>query len=112
MAFPKGQTRPEAKAAKRQIEENIRRAVKREVFQREQGKCRCCGGPAQELHELRFRSLGGKRSLKNSIAVCNYRGKNCHRLLQVHVIKVELLNHILGANAPLLFRRDGKEWTR
>lgn len=84
----KGVPRVREKAAQRQAIEAHRKRIKALVFARDKGRCRVCGGPAQEMHELRFRSLGGPVSTTNSIAVCNYRGKNCHRLLQVHALLV------------------------
>lgn len=93
---------------KRKATEKHRREIKSAVFARDKGKCRCCKGVAHEMHELRFRSLGGKRSLENSIAVCNYRGRNCHRMLQTHVITAEPI--VRNANGPIAFERDGKVW--
>lgn len=100
LQFPKPTPRVLVKAAKAKATEQQRRSVKRQVFDRDGGKCRVCGGPATEMHELQFRSLLGKRSLENSIAVCIHNGRNCHRLLQTHAIDVEGTN----ANARLVFR--------
>lgn len=53
------------------------------VFDREQGICRCCRiRRAESMHELRFRSLGGKVSKRNSVAVCGNGVEGCHGLLQ------------------------------
>ena len=103
MAFypqPKPVPRVVEQHAKRKDAEQHRRAVKKLVFARDGGKCRVCGASATEMHELRFRSLGGKRSLENSIAVCTINARNCHRLLQTLAIEVE------GDNAErrLIFR--------
>ena len=62
----------EKKLQRAQVEKH-RQLIKAEVFERDHGRCRCCGGYAFELHELRFRSLGGERSRHNSIAVCNFK---------------------------------------
>jgi 5-methylcytosine-specific restriction endonuclease McrA len=81
-------------------EEKHRKEVKAAVWKRDGGKCRVCGDAAQEMHELEFRSLGGKRSLENSIAVCAFGSRhNCHRLLQKHEIEVQGEN----ANKRLVF---------
>ena len=72
---------------KRAIEQH-RKRIRALVFARDKGKCRVCGGLAHEMHELRYRSLMGSVSLENSIAVCNYQGNSCHRLLQTHAIDV------------------------
>ena len=81
--FPKGRTRKSLKAAaKRQHAAEVRR-IRALVFEREDGLCRCCKkARATEMHEIVFRSLGGKVSLENSIAICN----TCHCLLQSLVI--------------------------
>lgn len=53
------------------------------VFEREQGICRCCRiRKAESMHELRFRSLGGKVSKRNSVAVCGDGVQRCHGFLQ------------------------------
>ncbi len=54
------------------------------VFAREEGICRCCRlRAAESMHELRFRSLGGKVSKSNSVAVCGALGTTgCHGYLQ------------------------------
>lgn len=53
------------------------------VFAREQEICRCCRlRRAESMHELRFRSLGGKVSKRNSIAVCGTGTTGCHGFLQ------------------------------
>lgn len=85
--------------------------VKRAVWKRDKGRCRCCGGDAQEMHEIKFRSLGGKRSLENSIAVCTFKGQNCHRLLQQLVVRVTFREGWAQANGLLEFERDGRVWT-
>lgn len=96
---PKPTPRPITKAVKAKTVESHRRTIKAAVFARDKGKCRVCGGPAQEMHELRFRSLGGKRSMENSIAACNFTGRNCHRLLQTLCLDVEGTD----ANGRLIF---------
>jgi hypothetical protein len=99
LPLSKGQPRVLLKALKDKAEEKHRKDIKAKVFARDKGKCRVCGSQADEMHELDFRSLGGKRSLENSIAVCIFRGNNCHRYLQTHAIDVEGSD----ANARLVF---------
>lgn len=78
------------KAQRKKAEEQHRKAVKAAVWKRDGGRCRVCGDPATEMHELLFRSLMGKRSTENSIAVCGpMTPHRCHRLLQTHAIEVE-----------------------
>lgn len=57
------------------------------VFAREQDICRCCRiRRADSMHELRFRSLGGKVSKRNSVAVCGDGVRGCHGYLQQNQI--------------------------
>jgi len=98
-ACPKPAPRAIEKAKRLKAAEAERVSVKNAVWKRDRAACRVCGKPADEMHELRFRSLGGRRSLENSIAVCTFRGNNCHRLLQSHAIHVEGAN----ANQRLVF---------
>lgn len=58
-------------------------AIREYVFEREQGMCRCCRcRRADSMHELLFRSLGGKVSKRNSVAVCGDGVRGCHGYLQ------------------------------
>jgi 5-methylcytosine-specific restriction endonuclease McrA len=83
-------TRRATKAIRKVDEEAHRKEVKAAVWKRDGGKCRVCGDAAQEMHELEFRSLGGKRSLENSMAACAFGSRhNCHALLQKHEIDVQ-----------------------
>jgi len=95
----------------KQIEQH-RQTVREQVFTRDQGICRCCRAHATEMHELRFRSLGGKRSLLNSIAVCTALsgGNNCHRMLQTNVISYEFVKPAHGANGPIKFTLGARTW--
>lgn len=62
-------------------------AIRDYVFARERGRCRCCRcRMAQSMHELRPRSLRGKVSKTNSIAVCGDGVRGCHGFLQRHEI--------------------------
>jgi hypothetical protein len=94
----------------KQIEQH-RQTVREQVFARDQGICRCCRAHATEMHELRFRSLGGKRSLDNSIAVCTaLGGNNCHRMLQTNVITYAFKSATRGANGPIVFNVGTRVW--
>lgn len=65
-------------------------AVRAYVFAREGGVCRICGlRRAESMHEIRPRSLGGRVSRENSIAVCGDGVRGCHGLAQRHEIHVE-----------------------
>lgn len=97
---------------KRLKREQHRVDIKAQVFKRDAGLCRCCGGHATEMHELVPRGAGGKRSLYNSIAVCGYAGANCHRLLQRYVIKWLFTNDDNGAEGLIEFHANGRTWQR
>lgn len=79
--------------------------IRQYVFARERNVCRCCRlRVAESMHELTSRSLGGKISRTNSIAVCGQlgNGHECHGQLQRREITVER-SDTLGAEAALYF---------
>lgn len=84
------------------------------VFARERNLCRCCRlRPAESMHEIRPRSLGGKVSKTNSIALCGSGTTGCHGFCQTHQIAVFCLS--VGAEGDVLFRPDSRaaaEWLR
>lgn len=88
LKFAKGPTRSTLKRRAKRDQAAAIRAVRAYVFEREDGVCRCCGWrPARSMHEVRFRSHGGKVSRANSIAVCGDGVRGCHGLLQRHEIR-------------------------
>ena len=93
IGFPKPPSRLLEKHQQRTRIELKSKAAKRAVMERDQHRCRVCGKEAESVHELRFRSLGGKVSLENSIAVCGSGTTKCHGKLQRHRILV------IGSNA-------------
>ena len=82
------------------------------VFGRERDLCRCCRKrPADSMHELRFRSLGGKVSRANSIAVCGSGTTGCHGHLQG--LRIGYLVGEYGAEADVIFtphKQDAADW--
>lgn len=81
----KGDPRKRTKAREKRKAAKERISVHDYVFARERYICRCCRlRRAESMHELQFRSLRGKASRTNSIAVCGAIavGLNCHALLQ------------------------------
>lgn len=88
--FKKGQTRKQVKARAKRQQRQTTRDVRAYVFARERNICRCCRKrPATSMHEIVFRSQGGKISRHNSIAVCGDGTRGCHGFLQLHVIRVD-----------------------
>jgi hypothetical protein len=95
-AKPKDQivTRKQAKGKQDRAESKQVKAIRAAVFERDRFLCRCCGHrPAESMHEIRPRSLGGKVSLENSIAACGSGTTGCHGFMQSHQIRV------MGKNA-------------
>lgn len=89
-AQPKPIGRKTLKArAKRQHADRVSE-VREYVFEREHGWCRCCETrEADSMHEIRPRSLGGKVSRHNSIALCGSGTTGCHGLIQSHKVEIE-----------------------
>lgn len=72
------------------------------IFGRERNRCRCCRfRQADTMHEIIFRSRGGKVNCANSIAVCGDGVRGCHGFMQRHEIGVEMEPE--GAEGTLMF---------
>lgn len=101
-------------AKKRRVKTKGNGAIREYVFEREQGICRCCRiRKADSMHELLFRSLGGKVSKRNSVAVCGDGVRGCHGFLQRNEVRWEETS--LGAEDLLTFRpmtRKSADWMR
>ncbi len=126
---PKPPKRAAIKRKRRATKAAHVKSVRAQVFEREEGWCRVCRAldsnavergwagiasvrdrliqPATDLHEIRFRSLGGKVSTQNSIAVC----RSHHRDLQAHRISIVgsmakngWMLEEADANGPLTFQ--------
>lgn len=105
-AAPKPEPRKRIKARVKREQRDKTAEVREYVFNREQHLCRCCRSRrAQSMHELVPRSLGGKVSKRNSVAVCGSMGndlKFCHGLLQQ--LQVEWTGDESRAEGVLEFR--------
>ena len=55
------------------------------------------------MHELQFRSQGGKVSRRNSVAVCGDGLRGCHGYLQRHEIDWQAHNQIARAEGTVTF---------
>ncbi len=87
-AIPKGTPRKTLKGRKQRTQRKETGEVRAYVFARERNICRCCRfRRADSMHELRPRSLGGKRSRTNSVAVCGDGVNGCHGFLQRYEIE-------------------------
>src|SRR5215831_15209150 len=83
-AIPKPPKRATVKAKARRARAEYVATIRQYVFARERNLCRCCRlRPAESMHEIVSRSIGGKVSRRNSIAVCGQLGTDkCHGMLQ------------------------------
>lgn len=88
--------------------------IRQYVIGRERNMCRCCRfRRGASLHEMRFRSQGGKISKKNSIWVCGDGVSGCHGLMQAHAIAVDYRE--LGAEGVVQFlpkTQKALDWLR
>lgn len=97
VACPKPEPRARTKRRAQRQQMNRDAFVRAEVFEREQGICRCCRSRrAESRHEIRFRSLGGKVTRANCIAVCGDGVRGCHGFLQRLQIVIEGPPHADG----------------
>lgn len=102
LLFHKPEPRKRLKARERVSYRDHVKAVRDYVFGRERGLCRCCRiRAAESMHELVFKSRGGKVSRKNSVAVCGDGVQGCHGLLQAHQVHYGTSQR--GADATLTF---------
>lgn len=94
-SFPKPERLAKMRARRQRVKQKHIREVRAAVFERDHDTCRVCGRRATEMHELRFRSLGGAVSMENSIAVCH----DCHEKLQ----RLHLTPRTSNANGHIIF---------
>lgn len=89
-ALPKPEPRKRVKARRKRQHAAVVRDIRAYVFLREQNICRICRiRRAESMHEIRPRSLGGRVSPQNSIAVCGNGVEGCHGFAQRHDIWIE-----------------------
>lgn len=86
----KPEPRKKSKRRAKRVQGDHVAAIREYVFDREWGVCRCCSfRGADSMHEIRPKSLRGKVSRTNSIAVCGSGTTGCHGFLQTRKIVVE-----------------------
>lgn len=87
IGFPKPEPRARTKGRIKRQKAKTTAEIRQYVFARERNICRCCRKRiAESMHEMIFRSQGGRISKKNSVAVCGDGVRGCHGLLQRHEI--------------------------
>lgn len=114
VAAPKPKPWKRTKAAKKRLSWKRNKTTRDYIFGRERNVCRCCRvRRAETMHEIIFRSRGGKVNCANSIAVCGDGVRGCHGLMQRHEISVEMTPY--GAEETLTFTATTKpaaDWIR
>ena len=110
VAAPKPEPHKRTKARRDRDDTKRIKAVRVAVFDRDDGRCRCCRiRVADSMHEIRPRSLGGRVCLENSIALCGSGTTGCHGLCQSH----RVLSLGRDANHALTFQaatQAAKDW--
>ncbi len=110
LKLAKPERRARTKARKERVRVKGVHEVRIYVMARDRFICRICRlRVATEMHELRFRSLGGKVSRQNSIAVC----QGCHQFAQRNAISYDMLGN--GAESDVTFTAQtvpAAEWLR
>lgn len=101
---PKPEPRQRTKNREKRVKTKTTAEVRQYVFARERNLDRVSRYlPAESMHEIQFRSQGGKVSRKNSIAVHGDGVQGIHGLLQRHEITVEIVDPMVGAEGTLIF---------
>lgn len=98
----KGEPRRKSKARVKRAKVRDAHEVRMYVFARERGVCRICRARRGEsMHELRFRSLGGRINRRNSVWVCGSGTTGCHGFAQSLQVKYDMGPE--GAEGPITF---------
>lgn len=113
---PARENRLRAERRVKRAEQKSTRGIHDYVFGRERDICRICRSrPAESMHELRFRSLGGKRSKRNSVAACGSGTTGCHGFAQANQIAYQFEDFAAGAEGTVIFTPNTKraaEWMK
>jgi hypothetical protein len=101
-ALPKPEPRQRVKGRIKRSKIREAHEVRMYVFARERGLCRICRCRRSEsMHELRFRSLGVKIHIRNSVCVCGSGTTGCHGLAQT--LQVKYIMGPEGAEGTITF---------
>ena len=97
-----------ARKRKRRVQTDI---VRPAIFDKAHNVCVCCRRrPAQSMHEVKPKSLGGQVSMDNSIPVCGSGTTGCHGYLQQNKIVVSTATD--GRRTFVPRYDDAKRWMR
>lgn len=110
----KPEPRKRTKARKLRVHRGNVTEVRAYVFARERNLCRCCRfRSAESMHELRPKSLRGRVSKTNSVALCGSGTTGCHGFCQTHAIQARYAAD--GAEGAVHFyptTRAAADWMR
>lgn len=85
-ALAKPQSRAAEKRKKDRAAEKAWLLLRRVVLERDHYRCRCCGTPEKvDVHHIRFRSVGGEDSTRNTCALCRV----CHAETHAYRLHIE-----------------------
>jgi 5-methylcytosine-specific restriction endonuclease McrA len=62
---------------KQKFRNEFHRSCRQMIYERDNGMCRNCGTPGQEIHHVRFRSQGGRGVYENGLLLCH----SCHEMM-------------------------------
>jgi hypothetical protein len=103
-AIPKPEPRKRTKGRKLRAKQKNTREVRPYVFARERNLCRVTRFlPAESMHELRPKSLGGRVSRRNSVAVEGDGVRGVHGFLQRREISYRFEDEQRGAEGTIFF---------
>jgi 5-methylcytosine-specific restriction endonuclease McrA len=85
-ALAKPQSRAAQKKASDRTKERAWQTVRQTVLLRDHYRCRSCGTPEKvDVHHIRFRSMGGEDSPRNTCALCRV----CHAEIHAYRLYAE-----------------------
>lgn len=56
---------------------NFSQKVRKDIYNRDDGKCQQCGDVGTEIHHVKYRSQGGRGVTTNGLLLCS----DCHRIV-------------------------------
>lgn len=68
------------------------------ILERDDGYCRVCGGPAQEIHHVKLKSNGGRGVPKNGMCVCHTCHRHIHDNPELIYFWQRTFEHLYGPN--------------
>lgn len=114
--FPKPERREKTKRRAERQQSDKDAKIRVWVFARERDLCRICRiRPAESRHELKFKSLGGKVTRQNAVAVCGSGTTKCHGFAQRNEIRYTFEVPAAGAEGTVIFTptsQSAADWLR